>query len=165
MFDYKRQYKVDIRVVRIFNTYGPNMDPGDGRVVSNFIVQALSNKDITIYGKGDQTRSFQYIDDLVNGLIKMMDNSTNYPGPVNIGNPEEFTIAELASIVLKHLPTSKNKLVFKPLPQDDPKQRKPDITLAKEKLNWQPVVNLSEGLNKTIDYFAGIMETEPELFV
>lgn len=152
-FDYYRQNKVDIRVIRIFNTYGPNMHPNDGRVVSNFIVQALKNEDITIYGDGSQTRSFQYVDDLVEGMIKMMNNKENFIGPVNIGNPHEFTIKELAEKVLEMIPESKSKIIYKDLPQDDPKQRQPDIKLAKEKLDWEPKINLEEGLSKTIQYF------------
>jgi UDP-glucuronate decarboxylase len=152
-FDYYRQHNLPIRVIRIFNTYGPNMHPNDGRVVSNFIVQALKGEDITIYGDGSQTRSFQYVDDLVSGMVKMMNNSENLIGPVNIGNPNEFTIKELAKMVLKLIPESKSKIVYKDLPQDDPKQRQPDITLAKEKLDWEPKVQLEEGLRKTIDYF------------
>jgi len=156
-FDYHRQNKVDIRVVRIFNTYGPNMHPNDGRVVSNFIVQALKNEDITIYGDGTQTRSFQYVDDLIEGMIKMMENKENFVGPVNIGNPVEFTIKELAEKVLELIPESKSKIVYKPLPQDDPKQRKPDISLAKEKLNWDPNIKLEDGLKPTIEYFRKIV--------
>ena len=153
-FDYWRQNKVDIRVVRIFNTYGPNMHPNDGRVVSNFIMQALRNENITIYGDGSQTRSFQYIDDLIEGMVRMMNNEDGFVGPVNIGNPTEFTIKELAELVLKLVPNSTSKIIYKPLPQDDPKQRKPDITLAKEKLSgWEPRVPLEEGLAKTIEYF------------
>lgn len=151
--DYYRQNKVDIRIVRIFNTYGPNMNLNDGRVVSNFIVQALQNKDITIYGDGSQTRSFQYVDDLIEGMIKMMDNESGFIGPVNLGNPVEFTIKELAEKVLEMIPESKSKIVFKELPEDDPKQRKPDISLAKEKLGWAPKIGLEEGLKKTIEYF------------
>lgn len=157
-FDYYRQYKVDIRVIRIFNTYGPNMHPNDGRVVSNFIVQALKNEDITIYGTGQQTRSFQYIDDLLDGMIKMMNNEKNFIGPVNIGNPHEFTIKELAEKIISLLPESTSKIIYKDLPQDDPKQRQPDITLAKKELNWEPKVQLEEGLLKTIDYFKSIIE-------
>jgi len=152
-FDYYRQDKVDIRVVRIFNTYGPNMYPSDGRVVSNFIVQALQSKDITIYGDGSQTRSFQYVDDLVEGLIKMMNNEEGFVGPVNIGNPHEFSIKELAEKVLEMIPESKSKIIYKELPEDDPQQRQPDITLAKEKLGWEPKIELEEGLKKTIEYF------------
>ena len=151
-FDYYRQNQVDIRVIRIFNTYGPNMHPADGRVVSNFIVQALKNEDITIYGEGSQTRSFQYVDDLIEGMVKMM-NQDGFVGPVNIGNPGEFTIKELAEMVLKFIPESTSKIVYKDLPHDDPKQRCPDISLAKEKLDWEPHVRLEEGLQKTIDYF------------
>lgn len=152
-FDYYRQNKVDIRVIRIFNTYGPNMHPNDGRVVSNFIVQALKNEDITIYGDGSQTRSFQYVDDLIEGMIKMMNNNENFVGPVNIGNPHEFTIKELAEKVLEMIPESTSKIIYKDLPQDDPKQRQPDIKLAKEKLDWEPQTDLTNGLLKTIKYF------------
>ncbi|NPA55863.1 MAG: SDR family oxidoreductase [Epsilonproteobacteria bacterium] len=149
-FDYHREYNVDIKVIRIFNTYGPNMAINDGRVVSNFIIQALQNQDITIYGDGSQTRSFQYVDDLIDGMTKMMASSET--GPINLGNPDEFTILELAKKVIQ-LTNSKSKIVFKPLPQDDPKQRKPDITKAKKALNWKPTVKLEEGLVKTIEYF------------
>ena len=159
-FDYYRQNKVDIKVIRIFNTYGPNMHPNDGRVVSNFIVQALQNKDITIYGDGSQTRSFQYIDDLVDGMIKMMNSETGFTGPVNLGNPVEFTIKELAEKVLKMIPESKSKIIYKDLPQDDPKQRQPDITLAKKELNWEPTIKLEDGLVKTIEYFRKIVEKQ-----
>lgn len=152
-FDYYRQHRLPIRVIRIFNTYGPNMHPNDGRVVSNFIVQALNNQDITIYGDGSQTRSFQYVDDLVEGMVRMMNNEQDFIGPVNIGNPHEFTIKELAEKVLQLIPESKSRLIFKELPQDDPKQRQPDITLAKEKLDWEPKIQLEEGLKKTIEYF------------
>lgn len=152
-FDYHRQYQVDIRVVRIFNTYGPNMHPNDGRVVSNFIVQALKNEDITIYGNGSQTRSFQYIDDLIEALIKMMNNKNSFVGPVNLGNPEEFTIKELAETILKLIPESRSRIVYKDLPADDPRQRKPEISLAKKELNWEPKIKLEEGLKKTIEYF------------
>lgn len=154
--DYYRQNKVDIKIVRIFNTYGPNMDSNDGRVVSNFIVQALQDKDITIYGNGSQTRSFQYVDDLVSGMIKMME-SDNFIGPVNLGNPNEFTIKELAEKVLKLIPESKSKIIYQDLPQDDPKRRKPDISLAEKKLNWKPTIQLDEGLKKTIEYFKRII--------
>jgi len=157
-FDYYRQHKLDIRVVRIFNTYGPNMNRNDGRVVSNFIVQALTNQDITIYGDGSQTRSFQYVDDLVNGMILMMENKSGFIGPVNIGNPGEFTIRELAEQVLAKIPESKSKLVFKELPSDDPKQRQPDISIAGNELNWSPLVSLSHGLDKTIDYFRTVIQ-------
>jgi UDP-glucuronate decarboxylase len=152
-FDYHRQYKLDIRVIRIFNTYGSNMDPGDGRVVSNFIVQALKNEDITIYGDGTQTRSFQFIDDLIEGMVRMMDNSKGFLGPVNLGNPDEFTIKELAEKVLELIPESTSEIVYKDLPEDDPKQRRPDIALAKKELDWQPAVKLEAGLKKTIPYF------------
>ncbi len=155
MMDYHRQNGVDIRIVRIFNTYGPNMLKNDGRVVSNFIVQALSNAPITIYGKGSQTRSFCYVDDLVSGLYRMM-KQENFIGPVNLGNPNEFTIKELAETVIE-LTNSKSKMVFKELPPDDPTQRQPDITVAKEKLDWFPTVELREGLLKTIDYFKNIV--------
>lgn len=151
--DYHRMNKVDMRIVRIFNTYGPNMHPCDGRVVSNFVVQALQDKDITIYGDGSQTRSFQYVDDLVSGLILMMNNDVSFMGPVNMGNPVEFMIKELAEKVLKLIPKSESKLVYEPLPSDDPKQRKPDISLAKKKLGWEPKIELEEGLKKTIEYF------------
>lgn len=154
-FDYWRQHKVDIRVIRIFNTYGPNMHPNDGRVVSNFIVQALRNEDITVYGDGLQTRSFQYIDDLIDGMVKMMNNDKQFIGPVNIGNPLEFTVMELAKMVLELIPGSTSRIVTRDLPQDDPRQRKPDITLAKEKLDWEPKVFLKEGVVKTIEYFKG----------
>ena len=152
-FDYYRQHGLQIRVIRIFNTYGPNMHPNDGRVVSNFIVQALRGQDITIYGDGSQTRSFQYVDDLLGGMTAMMNNTSDFTGPVNIGNPDEFTIKQLAEKVLELIPESKSKLIYKPLPQDDPKQRQPDIRLAKEKLDWAPKVKLNEGLLKTVDYF------------
>ena len=156
-FDYYRQHQLDIRVVRIFNTYGSNMDPNDGRVVSNFIIQALQNHDITIYGDGSQSRSFQYIDDLIEGMVRMMNNEEGFIGPVNIGNPDEFTIKELAEKVLALLPKSKSKIVYKPLPQDDPRQRQPDISLAKEKLGWEPKTKLNEGLIKTIEYFRTVI--------
>lgn len=150
-FDYHRQHGLDIRVVRIFNTYGPRMTANDGRVVSNFIMQALRGDDITIYGDGTQTRSFCYVDDLIDGLVKMM-NTENFTGPVNLGNPGEFTMLELAELVLK-LTGSKSKIIHQPLPQDDPTQRCPVIDLAKEKLHWQPTVKLEDGLKLTIDYF------------
>jgi UDP-glucuronate decarboxylase len=157
-FDYYRQNKLDIRVIRIFNTYGPNMHPSDGRVVSNFIVQALQNKDITIFGEGLQTRSFQYVDDLVEGMIKMMNNDEGFVGPVNMGNPGEFTIKDLALKVLRLIPESKSQLVYRELPSDDPLQRQPDISLAKEKLKWEPKINLEDGLKKTIEYFRKIVK-------
>ncbi|MCR5833704.1 MAG: SDR family oxidoreductase [Selenomonadaceae bacterium] len=150
-FDYHRQHNVDIRVIRIFNTYGPRMTAHDGRVVSNFITQALSGRDLTIYGDGSQTRSFCYVDDLIDGIVKMM-NTENFTGPVNLGNPGEFTMLELAELVLK-LTGSKSKIIYQPLPSDDPTQRCPVIDLAKEKLNWQPTVKLEDGLKLTIDYF------------
>ncbi len=151
-FDYYRQYNVDIKVVRIFNTYGPRMQPDDGRVVSNFIVQALRGLDLTIYGDGTQTRSFCYVDDLITAMIAMMATQEGFTGPVNIGNPHEFTMLELAEAVLR-LTGSPSRIVFKPLPQDDPRQRRPDIALAKRELGWAPRVELEEGLGRTIDYF------------
>ncbi|QQS61149.1 MAG: SDR family oxidoreductase [Candidatus Moraniibacteriota bacterium] len=154
-FDYFRQHHLPIRVIRIFNTYGPNMHPRDGRVVSNFIVQALKNEDITIYGNGEQTRSFQYVDDLIEGMVRMMENKKDFTGPVNIGNPKEFTMKQLAEIILRLIPESKSTLVYKPLPQDDPRQRKPDITLAKKMLDWEPKIDLEKGLIQTIEYFRG----------
>jgi len=154
--DYHRQNNCRIKIIRIFNTYGPNMHPNDGRVVSNFIVQALNNKNITIYGDGSQTRSFQYVDDLVEGMTRMMATGDDFIGPVNIGNPNEFTIRQLAERVIE-LTGSKSRIVYMPLPNDDPKQRKPDITLAQQKLNWNPVVQLEEGLQKTIAYFESII--------
>lgn len=151
--DYHQQNSVKIKIIRIFNTYGPRMHPNDGRVVSNFIVQALQQKDITIYGEGTQTRSFQYVDDLLEGMVRMMQTTDDVTGPINLGNPVEFTILELAKKILD-MTGSKSKIVHMPLPQDDPIQRKPDISLARSKLNdWQPVVNLDEGLDKTIRYF------------
>lgn len=151
-FDYHRQNNVDIKVIRIFNTYGPNMNMQDGRVVSNFIVQALSGEDITIYGDGSQTRSFCYVDDLVEGMVRMMNSRDGFTGPVNLGNPGEFTMLELAEKVIT-LTGSKSDIVYKPLPQDDPLQRKPVIDLAKKELNWEPKIMLEEGLNRTIEYF------------
>ncbi|KJB96856.1 UDP-glucuronate decarboxylase [Skermanella aerolata] len=151
-FDYHRQYGVNIRVVRIFNTYGPRMNPQDGRVVSNFIVQALQDKPITIYGDGSQTRSFCYVDDLIEGFIKLMDAPDTVTGPVNIGNPGEFTIRQLAEIVIE-MTGSRSEIVQMPLPQDDPLQRRPDITKARELLDWQPTIPLRQGLERTIDYF------------
>ena len=153
-FDYKRQYGVDSRVVRIFNTYGPNMAVGDGRVVSNFIVQALQGQPITIYGDGSQTRSFCFVSDLVEGIYKMLISEKMPTGPINLGNPGEFSMLELAEKVLE-ITNSSSKIVFEPLPQDDPKQRKPDITLAKEFLSWEPQVNLADGIMLTSKYFAG----------
>jgi UDP-glucuronate decarboxylase len=151
-FDYHRQHKLDIKVVRIFNTYGPRMHPNDGRVVSNFIVQALRGKDITIYGDGQQTRSFCYVDDLIDAMVKMMNSDDGFTGPVNIGNPAEFSMLQLAETVLR-LSGSKSKITHHPLPSDDPKQRQPTIELAKTKLGWQPKVDLEEGLKETISYF------------
>ena len=150
--DYHRQNGVRIKIIRIFNTYGPRMLPNDGRVVSNFVVQALQNHDITIYGTGNQTRSFQYIDDFIEGMVRMMDTEDDFIGPINLGNPNEFSILELAEKVSK-LTNSKSKLVFKPLPHDDPRQRQPDITLAKTKLGWAPTIELEEGLKHMIEYF------------
>ncbi len=152
MMDYHRQNKTDIRIVRIFNTYGPNMDLNDGRVVSNFIVQALKNEDITIYGDGSQTRSFCYVDDLIDGMIKMMNNKKGFIGPVNLGNPSERTILDFAKLIIK-LTNSNSKIIHKPLPLDDPSKRQPDITLAKKELNFEPKVDIEEGLIKTIEYF------------
>ena len=150
-FDYHRTYGVDIRVIRIFNTYGPHMLENDGRVVSNFIVQALHNKDITIYGDGSQTRSFCYVDDLVSGMIAMMEQD-EFSGPVNLGNPHEMTIVDLAEMIISKTASS-SKIVYRPLPVDDPIKRKPSIQLAREKLNWKPMIDVSEGLDQTIDYF------------
>jgi len=157
-FDYNRQHDLDIRVVRIFNTYGPKMHPEDGRVVSNFIVQALTHQDITIYGDGSQTRSFQYVDDLIIGMRLMMDNTENFLGPVNLGNPGEFSIRELAELVLEAIPESRSKMVFKSLPLDDPTQRKPDISVAETKLNWVPKTPLKDGLKATIEYFKQVIQ-------
>ncbi|MHB1947375.1 MAG: UDP-glucuronic acid decarboxylase family protein [Gammaproteobacteria bacterium] len=151
-FDYWRQFKLEIKVARIFNTFGPHMHLNDGRVVSNFIVQALTGRDITIFGEGQQTRSFCYVDDLIDAIIKLMATPADFVGPINLGNPQEFTILELAETILK-LTKSRSKLIYKPLPSDDPRHRKPDITLAKTKLDWHPQVSLEEGLMKTIQYF------------
>lgn len=156
-FDYHRQHQTDIKVVRIFNTYGPRMHPNDGRVVSNFIVQALQGNDITIYGDGSQTRSFCYVDDLIDAMIKMMATDRSFTGPVNIGNPGEFTMLELAELVLR-LSGSKSKLVYQALPSDDPKQRQPNIELAKQKLDWKPKVGLEDGLKETIAYFKKLLK-------
>lgn len=158
-FDYYRQHDLDIKVVRIFNTYGPRMHPNDGRVVSNFIIQALQGEPITIYGDGQQSRSFCYVDDLIEGFLKMMDLGPDFPGPINLGNPNEFTVRELAEAVLE-ITGSKSKLIQKPLPQDDPRQRQPDIELAREKLSWEPKTQLREGLSKTIDYFDALLGTD-----
>ena len=151
-FDYHRQYGVDVKIARIFNTYGPNMSPNDGRVVSNFIVQALKSEDITIYGDGSQTRSFCFVNDLVDGLIKLMGTGTSIQGPINLGNPVEYTVKELAEIIIE-MTMSKSKIVYRDLPSDDPKQRKPDISKAKELLTWVPQIELKTGLQLTIDYF------------
>jgi UDP-glucuronate decarboxylase len=154
-FDYRRQHKTKIKVARIFNTYGPRMHPNDGRVISNFIVQALLGRDITVYGDGRQTRSFCFVDDLIDGLFRLMNSPDDFTGPVNIGNPGEYTILELADKIIT-LTGAKSKIVYKPLPQDDPLQRKPDITLAREKLGWNPVTDLENGLQRTIDYFKNL---------
>ena len=151
-FDYFRQHNLDIKVGRIFNTYGPKMRPDDGRVISNFIIQALTEKDITVYGKGDQTRSFCYVDDLVEGILRLMTTGKGVTGPMNLGNPIEYTILEIAEIIIDQI-GSKSKIIFEPLPEDDPKQRQPDISLAKSELNWEPKTQLKEGLDKTIQYF------------
>ena len=156
-FDYHRQFNLPIRVVRIFNTYGPNMHPNDGRVVSNFIVQALRGEDITVFGDGAQTRSFQYVDDLVRGMIAMMNNEGDFTGPVNIGNPHEFTMLELAQRVLALVPESASSIVYRDLPTDDPRQRKPDIGLARTMLGWEPIIELDEGLRHTIEYFRKVL--------
>ena len=153
--DYYRQNQTRIKIIRIFNTYGPRMLPNDGRVVSNFIIQALNNEDITIYGDGKQTRSFQYIDDPIEGMVRMMDTEDDFTGPINIGNPNEFPVLELAERVIR-MTGSTSKIVFKPLPTDDPKQRQPDIKLAKEKLGWQPTVELEDGLKRMIEYFKNV---------
>jgi UDP-glucuronate decarboxylase len=155
-FDYNRMHNLEIKVMRIFNTYGPRMNPNDGRVVSNFIVQALKGEDITIYGDGKQTRSFCYVDDLIEGMVRLMNSPADFHGPVNIGNPGEFTMIELANLVVE-LTGSKSKLVYQPLPQDDPLQRKPVIDLAREKLGWEPHIQLREGLEKTIEYFKKVI--------
>jgi len=152
-FDYHRQFNVNIKVARIFNTYGPNMSPNDGRVVSNFIVQALRSEDITIYGDGNQSRSFCYVSDLVSGLVKLMDSPKNIIGPINLGNPTEFKVSELAKLIIEKT-NSKSKIVFMNLPQDDPKQRKPDITKARTTLDWNPKIDLNIGLDQTIEYFS-----------
>jgi len=158
-FDYHRQHRLDIKVVRIFNTYGPRMHPNDGRVVSNFIVQALTGRDITIYGDGQQTRSFCYVDDLIEAMVRMMETPAGFTGPVNIGNPGEYTMLQLAETVLR-LVGGRSRLVFKPLPADDPRQRQPDIALAREKLGWTPTVPLEDGLKETIAYFRRLHEEE-----
>jgi UDP-glucuronate decarboxylase len=155
-FDYKRQHNLRIKVGRIFNTYGPRMHPNDGRVVSNFIVQALTDQDITIYGDGSQTRSFCYVDDLIDAIIGLMGTPDEFSGPMNLGNPGEFTIKQLAEKVIE-LTGARSKLIYKPLPSDDPMQRKPDITLAREKLGWSPRIPLDEGLRNTIGYFDDLL--------
>ena len=158
-FDYYRQLKIKIKVIRIFNTYGPKMQPDDGRVISNFIVQSLRNKDITIYGDGSQTRSFCYVDDLVEGIIKMMNGREDFVGPVNLGNPTEFSILQLTKKIIK-LTNSKSKIIYKPLPEDDPRRRKPDIELAEKELKWKPKTQLDNGLKRTIEYFEGLLNNE-----
>ena len=158
-FDYHRQHKLDIKVIRIFNTYGPRMNLNDGRVVSNFIVQALKGEDITIYGDGSQTRSFCYYDDLLEGMVRLMDTPKGFIGPINVGNPGEFSMLELAELTLK-LIGGPSKIVFRPLPQDDPRQRQPDITLARKELGWEPKVSLEDGLKETIAYFRAVL-SEP----
>ena len=157
-FDYWRQHQLEIKVMRIFNTYGPRMHPNDGRVVSNFIVQALSNEPLTLYGDGSQSRAFCYVDDLIDGMLRLMDSSADLIGPVNVGNPGEFTMLELAQKVLR-LTGSKSKIIFMPLPQDDPRQRQPDIALAQEKLGWQPKVSLDDGLKETVAYFRALLQS------
>lgn len=156
MMDYHRQNNVDIKIARIFNTYGPKMALNDGRVVSNFIVQALKNEPITVYGDGSQTRAFCYVDDLVDGLIKLMNNNSGFTGPVNLGNPQEYTILDFAKLIID-LTDSKSEIIFKPLPQDDPVQREPDISLAKSVLKWSPATDVKDGLTKTIEYFRNIL--------
>lgn len=156
MFDYYRQNNVKIRIARIFNTYGPNMAINDGRVVSNFIIQALTNQPITIYGNGNQTRAFCYVDDLIDGLIMLMNNSVDFTGPVNLGNPSEMKIIDFANLIIQ-LTKSKSEIIFKPLPADDPVQREPDISLAKKILNWEPKININDGLIKTINYFKELL--------
>jgi len=158
-FDYLRQHKLRIKVARIFNTYGPNMHPYDGRVVSNFILQALQNKPLTVYGDGSQSRSFCYVDDLIDGFLRLMQSSDDFTGPVNLGNPVEFDMIELAEQV-KELTNSKSEIIYEPLPEDDPRQRQPDITLAKNKLGWEPKIPLREGLEKTIAYFSDLLKTD-----
>ena len=166
-FDYYRQHKLDIRVARIFNTYGPRMHPNDGRVISNFIVQALRGEDITLYGSGSQTRSFCYVDDLVEGIVRFMGlasdgDETGFPGPLNLGNPKEFSIRQLAELIVR-MTGSKSRIVFRPLPPDDPVQRQPDIGLARELLGWEPKIELEQGLMKTVAYFEELLETEAKL--
>jgi UDP-glucuronate decarboxylase len=161
-FDYHRQHKIRIKVARIFNTYGPRMDPEDGRVVSNFIVQALRNKDITVYGLGEQTRSFCFVSDLVEGLVRLMGSDDAVTGPVNLGNPGEFTIRQLAELVLE-ITGSSSKIVYRPLPSDDPRQRRPDISKAHELLNWRPTIELREGLMRTVSHFEQLLVREPAI--
>ena len=156
--DYYRQYKTDIKIIRIFNTYGPRMNEHDGRVVSNFVIQALQNIPITVYGDGSQTRSFCYCDDLIDGAVRMM-NSENFIGPVNLGNPAEMTVLEFAQKII-YMTNSKSEIIFRELPKDDPVKRQPNITLAREKLNWQPNYKLEDGLNKTIEYFDNYLKTK-----
>ncbi len=156
-FDYYRQYGTDIRVVRIFNTYGPRMNPDDGRVVSNFIVQALKGRDLTIYGDGSQTRSFQYVEDLIASIFLMMNNELNFQGPVNLGNPVEYTIIQLANEIIRLMPESRSRIIYRPLPSDDPKLRRPDISIAKKILGWSPKINLEVGLIRTVKYFEKIV--------
>jgi len=158
-FDYLRQHKLRIKVARIFNTYGPNMHPYDGRVVSNFILQALQNKPLTVYGDGSQSRSFCYVDDLIDGFLRLMQSGDDFTGPVNLGNPVEFNMIELTEQV-KELTNSKSEIIYEPLPEDDPRQRQPDITLAKDKLGWEPKVQLREGLEKTIAYFSELLKAD-----
>jgi UDP-glucuronate decarboxylase len=155
-FDYHRQHKLDTKVLRIFNTYGPRMQPDDGRVVSNFIVQALKGEPITIYGDGKQTRSFCYVDDLIEGMLRLMETGPDFPGPINIGNPGEFTMTELAEVVVRQT-GSRSPIVYLPLPADDPRQRRPDISLAREKLGWSPAIALEEGIGRTIAYFRTVV--------
>lgn len=155
-FDYHRQHHLDIKVMRIFNTYGPRMQPDDGRVVSNFIVQALKGEPITIHGDGSQTRSFCYVDDMIEGMFRLMETGPDFPGPVNVGNPGEFTMLELAELAIR-LTGSRSELVFKPLPPDDPRQRQPDITLARDTLGWQPTIDLEAGMTRTVAYFRGLL--------
>jgi UDP-glucuronate decarboxylase len=158
-FDYYRQHKMDIKVARIFNTYGPRMHPNDGRVVSNFIMQALHNKDISVFGDGSQTRSFCYVDDMVEGITRMMNTPKGFTGPVNLGNPSEVSILELGRLIIA-ITGSSSRMIYKPLPQDDPERRRPDITLAQEKLEWEPTVALEDGIRKTIEYFEGIIKAQ-----
>jgi UDP-glucuronate decarboxylase len=159
-FDYYRQHNLRVKVARIFNTYGPKMHPNDGRVVSNFILQALRGEDLTVFGDGKQTRSFCYVDDMIDAFVRFMDTPDNVTGPINLGNPHEFSILELAQMVIE-LTSSKSKIIFQPLPEDDPIQRQPDISFAKKVLSWKPSVPLEEGLKETINYFKSLMEGNP----